>query len=281
MFFSFISYFYYFLFLRPLFFLRMWNSARILFVLDVPRCPALLFGMLLLTSAFGLPCGCTAAARWGLVAVVVGGGCSNRAAHDRWGRGRVAHVGVGLPSLCAQAPVSLGDVVPMLPLPSLPPDLPGRFVAGVRRLGRSTLFHRPWDYVVKKGLGCGSRVRSPTPRQSRLIAAWKLDVAADGHRLLLCNLSRAESIMRRHLASVGGSLNDAVSSTWISVELRDSYLFVDGVLSWGCVPHHHHRRPPQLGLGCGWRAFRDRSGDGCFHGSLLPRWVQSSKVCFW
>ena len=74
---------------------------------------------------------------------------------------------------------------------------------------------------MKKGLGCGSRVRSPTLRQSRLIAAWKLDVAADGHRLLLCNLSRAESIMRRHLASVGGSLNDAVLSTWISVELLE------------------------------------------------------------
>ena len=164
--------------------------------------------------------------RWGLVAVAVGGGCSNRAARDRWGRGRVAHVGVGLPSMCAQALVSLGGAVPMLSLPSLPSNLPGRSVAGVRGLGRSALFNRPWDYVVKKGLGCGSKVRSPTPRQSRLIAAWKLGVAADGHRLLLCNLSRAESIMRRHLASAGGALNDAVLCTCISVELRDSLSMV-------------------------------------------------------
>ena len=118
----------------------------------------------------------------------------------------------------------------MLPLPSLPRDLPGRSGAGVRGLGRSALFHRPWDYIVKKGIGCGSKVRSPTPRQSRLIAAWKLDVAADGHRLLLCNLSRAEGIMRRHLAGAGGSLNDTVLSTCISVELRDSLVSVYSVL---------------------------------------------------
>ena len=31
--------------------------------------------------------------RWGLVAAAVGGGCSNRAARDRWGRGRVLSYG--------------------------------------------------------------------------------------------------------------------------------------------------------------------------------------------
>ena len=61
---------------------------------------------------------------------------------------------------------SLGDAVAMLPLPSLPPDLPGRSGTGVRGLGRSALFGCPWDYIVKKGLGSGHTVRSPTPLAS-------------------------------------------------------------------------------------------------------------------
>ena len=99
---------------------------------------------------------------------------------------------------------------PMLPLPSLPPGLPGRTVAGARGLGRSALFNRPWDYIVQRGLGDGHKVRSPTPRQSRLIAAWQLDVPANGYSLLLCNLSRAESIMRRHIGGPAELLNEAV-----------------------------------------------------------------------
>ena len=100
--------------------------------------------------------------RWRLVAVAVGGGCSDRAARSRWCR--VVHAGAVVPLLCVQDSSSLGDAVPMLPLPSLPPDLPGRSGAGVRGLGRSALFGRPWDYTVKKGLGSGSKVRYLTPR---------------------------------------------------------------------------------------------------------------------
>ena len=132
--------------------------------------------------------------RWHLVAVAVGGGCSVRAARHRWGR--VSHAGA-VPTLCVQGSSNLGVAVydgedkllSMLPLPSLPPELPGRSVSGVRGLGRSALFGRPWDYIVKKRLiGSVHRVRSPTPRQSRLITAWQLDVPADGRSLLLCNL---------------------------------------------------------------------------------------------
>ena len=79
---------------------------------------------------------------------------------------------------------------------------------------------------MKKGLGSGHKVRSSTPRQSRLIAAWRLNVPADGHSFLLCNLPRAESIMRRHLAGADGLLNDAVLSTCISVELKESLSMV-------------------------------------------------------
>ena len=110
----------------------------------------------------------------------------------------------------------------MLPLPLLPPGLPGRAFAGARGLGRSALFNRPWDYIVQRGLGDGHMVRSPTPRQSQLIAAWQLGVPADGRSLLLCNLSRAESIIRRHIGGPADLLNDAVLTTSISVELRDS-----------------------------------------------------------
>ena len=70
-------------------------------------------------------------------------------------------------------PVYDGEDKPlsMLPLPTLPLELPGRSVSGVRGLGRSALFGRPWDYIVKKGLGDVHKVRSPTPRQSQLITA--------------------------------------------------------------------------------------------------------------
>ena len=164
--------------------------------------------------------------RWHLVAVAVGGRCSDRAARHRWGK--IAHVGGGVP--CAQVSSSLGVAMfdgesracPMLPLPLLPPGLPGRTFAGARGLGRSALFNRPWDYIVQRGLGDGHMVRSPTPRQSQLIAAWQLGVPADGCSLLLCNLSRAESIIRRHIGGPADLLNDAVLTTSISVELRDS-----------------------------------------------------------
>ena len=114
----------------------------------------------------------------------------------------------------------------MLPLPTPPLELPGRSVSGVRGLGRSALFGRPWDYTVKKGLGDVHKVRSPTPRQSQLITAWQLDVPADGRSLLLCNLPRVEGIMRRFLGGAAELLNDAVLSTCISVELRDSLSMV-------------------------------------------------------
>ena len=44
--------------------------------------------------------------RWHLVAVAVGGRCSDRAARHRWGK--IAHVSGGVP--CAQEPSSLGVV---------------------------------------------------------------------------------------------------------------------------------------------------------------------------
>jgi hypothetical protein len=88
--------------------------------------------------------------RWHLVAVAVGGRCSDRAARHRWGK--VSHVGGAVP--CAQRSSNLGVAMfdgedracPMLPLPSLPSGLSGRTVAGARGLGRSALFNRPWDY---------------------------------------------------------------------------------------------------------------------------------------
>ena len=205
---------------------------------------------------------------------MVGVPIRDRAARHRWER--VSHAG-GVSALCAHGSSNMGvapydgedKLLSMLPLPTLPLEHPGRSVSGARGLGRSALFGRPWDYIVKKLLGDEHTVRSPTPHQSRLITAWRLDVPADGRSLLLCNLPRAEGIMRRFLGGAAESLNDAVLSTCISVELRDSLPMVyypkedchtvttNAHLSW-------------VGGSGGW-SLCDRPGDGRFHGSLISR----------
>ena len=76
----------------------------------------------------------------------------------------------------------------------------------IPRVVRSRSCGRPWDYYV--GGGGGGRVlstRSPTERQSLLLSLWGLDVMGPK---VLCNLSRAEVVVRRHLSREGVGEDD-------------------------------------------------------------------------
>ena len=77
---------------------------------------------------------------------------------------------------------------------------PGRHCAlpDLGALPRGRLVSRPWDYHVR---ATRVRRRAPTSRQRQLLELWGLLQPCG--RLLLCNLSRAEHVARRHLRSVG------------------------------------------------------------------------------
>ena len=63
-------------------------------------------------------------------------------------------------------------------------------------LGRSRSGGRPWSYYVRSIPP--ARPRTASYRQALLIRLWKLDEPAGG--MILCNLKRAEGIVRRRLA---------------------------------------------------------------------------------
>ena len=78
---------------------------------------------------------------------------------------------------------------------------------------------RPWDYYVSR---TRVREREPSSRQWQLLKLWCLD--NPNERLLLCNLGRAEGIMRRWLKrnkSAEATVNEAVLSTQLTPARRD------------------------------------------------------------
>ena len=102
-----------------------------------------------------------------------------------------------LPNLCSSS----------LPWPEY--TLPARDRAG----------GRPWDYFISRTV---TRSREPSERQANMLALWCLD--EPNVPLLLCNLGRAESIVRRYLKKTlpaGGDLNHAVLSTQLTPAERD------------------------------------------------------------
>ena len=94
-----------------------------------------------------------------------------------------------------------------------------------RGLSRCSSAGRPWDFIVRHSRGL-ENVGSArlTARRQRLIGLWHLAEARDGDDLLLCDLHRAESIVREHLRRRGvpyAALNDAVLRTEFTVAERD------------------------------------------------------------
>ena len=79
---------------------------------------------------------------------------------------------------------------------------------------------RPWEYFVSCSM---TRTRVPSDRQWSLIKNWCLDNPTE--RLLLCNLGRAEGIMRRRLRKSKPSnltVNEAVRQTQLTPTERDA-----------------------------------------------------------
>ena len=80
---------------------------------------------------------------------------------------------------------------------------------------RSRSCGRPWDYHV---VTSPTQSRRPSKRQRALIQAWHLDEPGD--QILLCNLHRAESIVKRWLARQGRVTN--VRHVQLSMQERDA-----------------------------------------------------------
>ena len=96
---------------------------------------------------------------------------------------------------------------------------PPRGMSAHSRRDRDRSGGRPWDYFVERR---GTpKAHNPTTRQLQLLRNWRLDPPPEP--LLMCNLSTAESAVRRYLsATVSESeLNDAVLSTQLDEETRD------------------------------------------------------------
>jgi len=93
--------------------------------------------------------------------------------------------------------------------------------AAVRGRGgrRTRASGRPWEYHVSS---TNAPSREPSPRQQDLIRMWRLDEPGD--RVLLCNLHRAEAIVKRWLARNGRDV--AVRDAQLSVEERDELKLV-------------------------------------------------------
>jgi len=93
--------------------------------------------------------------------------------------------------------------------------------AAVRGRGgrRTRASGRPWEYHVSSK---NAPSREPSPRQQDLIRMWRLDEPGD--RVLLCNLHRAEAIVKRWLARNGRDV--AVRDAQLSVEERDELKLV-------------------------------------------------------
>ena len=101
----------------------------------------------------------------------------------RWSR--LSHVSDSVP-VSAQPVIAITpDIVPSLPPPR-----------------RDRTGGRPWAYFVDAS---SLSSRSPSPRQRVLLHNWGLMLTPDTK--LLCNLQRAESIVRRHLSSSHGATN--------------------------------------------------------------------------
>ena len=143
-----------------------------------------------------------------------------RSAHSMRARWSVLRPSPPVVELCPvkQQPVLSGLSVPG-GVRSLPPNQG-------RALSRCSSAGRPWDFIVRhsRGLdGVGSAIL--TDRRKSLIDLWHLAESRPGADLLLCDLHRAESIVREHLRRRGVSstdLNDAVLSTRLCVRDRDS-----------------------------------------------------------
>ena len=83
------------------------------------------------------------------------------------------------------------------------------------RIGRRTrACGRPWDYHMSTR---ATPSREPSLRQQDLIRRWRLNEPGD--RMLLCNLHRAESIVKRWLARNGRDAD--VRDAQLSLQERD------------------------------------------------------------